>query len=260
MALRTLAELLSLIGGQLTTHDRSARLDSVADHLRWLSTATIPSAYLVELFPDLSGQAVTLTADVRHEFELPYGERVILAALAGHIRAERIFEFGTFTGATTRLLAEACPEAEVETIDLPDGTEWDPWIADVVGAAFRDLDLPITQHRANSLTFDFESRRHSYDLVFVDASHEHPDVLSDSRNALELIRPDGLIVWDDYKPGTTGVVSALNELYREGLQVVRIAGSRLAIHSPRGFDLPPTGRPWRMHPDRPRPNLDSNAG
>ena len=254
MSLARLTQLATLTLSQFWQADRGARMGSTINHLRWLKEAALPSAYLAELLPDIKGMPVCATADVAHTFELPYGERLILAAIASYLRPKKMFEFGTFTGTTTKLLAEACPTAEIETIDLPAGQfEWDPWVGEVIGMAFRDGSYPITQHRQDSRRFDFGSREGLYDLVYVDASHQHEDVVIDSRNALRLVKAEGLVVWDDYQPGTMGVVTALNELYKEGTQIVRIAASRLAIHSPQGFDLLHSDAPWRIYPNRPRP-------
>ena len=56
--------------------------------------------------------------DVRHDWELPYAERCVLDAIVRSRRPAVMFEFGTFRGATTRLLAEAAPDAVVHTLDL----------------------------------------------------------------------------------------------------------------------------------------------
>lgn len=37
-----------------------------------------------------------------------------------------------------------------------------------------------------------------FDWVYVDGSHEAPDVLRDSVHALDLLRPGGVIIWDDW--------------------------------------------------------------
>ena len=67
-------------------------------------------------------------------------------------------------------------------------------------------------------------------MVFVDASHAYEAVLSDSRQAFRMIRPGGLIIWDDYHPvHGIGVMKALAELSDEQ-PIAWIRGTRLAIH------------------------------
>jgi hypothetical protein len=80
----------------------------------------LPVMYSVDLWPELRGMKVDITLEVGHDFELPDGERVLLAGLTRLLRPRVIFEFGTFTGTTTKLLSDFAPDAIVHTIDLPD--------------------------------------------------------------------------------------------------------------------------------------------
>ena len=167
-----------------------------------------------------------------HPFELPYGERAILDGLVRHISAQSIWEFGTYTGSSTVVMAGALAEGGVvETIDLPgDGAPGRQ--ADRIGEAIRarpDLASRIVQHRCDLRQFDFRAWIGKVDLVFVDASHQYNDVLADSRIALELLSPGGVIVWDDYQAAHPGVVRALTEV-GIGYPLVHVAGSRLVVH------------------------------
>ena len=50
-------------------------------------------------------------------------------------------------------------------------------------------------------------------LVFVDGST--PSILrKDSETALQLISPEGIILWHDYQQDWPGVITGLNELYQ----------------------------------------------
>lgn len=210
----------------------------------------LPVRFLTDLWPEMSRFEARCRVDVSHHFELPYGERAVLAAIVAFIRPERIFEFGTFTGTTTTLLADCSPaSALVHTIDLPaDEITRESWIADMIGRQF--LNNPeyrsrIVSHRCNSAKFDFNAFSNQFDLVFIDASHEYADVLQDSMRALEILSPTGVIVWDDYQAAVPGVVRALNELCRRH-QLVRIARTRLVIHRREPFPNVPTrnSSPW----------------
>ena len=239
---------------------RSENARFLLNQTRWLEHNDLPVEYLVRLFPESAGMPVSVTADIDHPFELPYGERLILATLVKVIRPQLVFEFGTFTGATSRLLADAAPQAKVHTLDLPDSEMvWETWVAEVVGMYFRDEEAyegRIVQHRVNSRAFDYTEFVGRADFIFVDASHEHDDVLHDSRRALEMVSPGGLIVWDDYQPAIPGVVSALRTLRNEGVALVRIAESRLVVHRPGGWQHvhhDRAARPWSNSPIRGRP-------
>ena len=247
--------------------DRSEIFRRVADDLKWCGENRIPAEYLTRLFPEVKNGSPLHLGDVSHPFELPYAERYALSAIASAIEARSIFEFGTFTGTTTRLLADSAPGARVLTLDLPnDEILWEAWIGEVVGLAFRDAPEyagRIFQHRKNSRNFDYSELSGSFDLVFVDASHALPEVLHDSRRALELVAPAGVVVWDDYQPGFPGVVEALNQLHAEGIPLARIAHTRLVVHRPGGFavELPERNpRPWTPAPDHGRPDRIPGPG
>ena len=67
------------------------------------------------------------------------------------------------------------------------------------------------------------------DFVFVDGCHRYDFVVSDSKNALKITSPGGIVIWDDYAPYAPGVVQALNEI-SEVVDLVHLAGTSLVIH------------------------------
>jgi hypothetical protein len=183
--------------------------------------------YLADLYPEAATTTGECSLDIRHDWELPYGERVVLDGITRAKAPRVIFEFGTFTGRTTLLLALAAPDAKVHTIDLPpaDGT------SDPIGSAFagHPASSRIVCHRQDSGSFDFKPFVGTVDLTFVDASHEYDEVVADSQQALAMTAPGGLVIWDDYHPRSRGVYRALNELGRS-IPLNQIARTRLVIH------------------------------
>lgn len=223
------------------------------NHAAFLRANQLPVEFLARLFPDIGNTAAPVDVSVDHHFSLPYGERAVVAALVSHLRPRTVFEFGTFTGGTTRMMADLLPASStIHTIDLPD--EEMAW--PVGGQDFRDPAYAerIVMHRAKTAAFDFEPFKSSVDFVFVDASHAYDDIVADSRFALEIVNAGGVVVWDDYQPRTMGVVTALNELSRK-IQLVRIAYTRLVIFRQQPFpDIEATHRePWVDHPPRATP-------
>src|SRR5574342_468393 len=106
----------------------------VTDELKFCTRNRIPSDYFTRLFPEVKDGTPLHLGDISHPFELPYAERYMLASIASAIQPRTIFEFGTFTGTTTRLLADSAPGARVHTIDLPGGEAvWENWIGEVAG-------------------------------------------------------------------------------------------------------------------------------
>jgi hypothetical protein len=84
------------------------------------------------------------------------------------------------------------------------------------GSRYRDTEeeTRITQLLGDSAHFDYASWRGRMDFVFVDGSHALDYVLSDSMNALTLLKPEGgIIVWHDYGEWP-GVTLALKHLYQ----------------------------------------------
>ena len=61
-------------------------------------------------------------------------------------------------------------------------------------------------------------------------------VVSDSRKALQMVKPGGVVLWHDYNSATTGVFRALNELAK-ALPLVHLEGTDLvAYHVPPVLD------------------------
>src|SRR5258706_15592823 len=177
---------------------------------------------------------------------------VVLIAAVAQRKPKRLFEFGTFDGnSTLNLAANAGPEAEVWTLDLPqtqladarfeiDSREAKYVMKSVSGSRFANTPeaRKITQLYGDSATFDYGPYIGRMDFVFVDASHAYEYVTSDSRNALSLIgRRNGVIFWHDYS-AWDGVTRALTELY-EGDTVFAdlkwIDGTTLAVWDVHGF-------------------------
>lgn len=52
-------------------------------------------------------------------------------------------------------------------------------------------------------------------LLFIDGSHEYDDVKADFLNFIDLVIPDGQIVFDDYSENFPGVVRFVHELIRD---------------------------------------------
>ena len=173
-------------------------------------------------------------------------EAWILAVLSK--RARLMFEFGTASGRTSYLWARNSPSgARVVTLTLsPTETaayrrEEGDAESDTRNAldesrfsAFYYTGTPvaskITQLYGDSKAFDERPWEAQCDLVFVDGSHARSYVESDSRKALRLARPGGLVLWHDYRgPVLPGVYETLNALARE-LPLVHIAGTSLVAY------------------------------
>jgi predicted O-methyltransferase YrrM len=160
---------------------------------------------------------------------------ISLVTIARGVGATRVFEIGTYNGLTALTLALNLPDATIETLDLPSGVKpqlqaqsHDTVIyGDDEERLYRSSPVAdrIVQHLGDSATFDFSHLRASFDLVYVDGAHSRAYVENDTRVAYELVKADGVIVWDDYwrrMPDVSAVLHSLPE------PIHRIAGTRLA--------------------------------
>ena len=195
-----------------------------------------PDMSFAELFPEypLQEECVSSRSLDRHMWNVRLDEEIYLGLIIKAIQARRIFEIGTFNGATTRHMAEtAGPDAQVFTLDLPeaefDRTQTpDSFQGAGVGEKFRNspVEQQITQLLGDSTHFDFSPYERSMDLVFVDAAHDYVHGVVDSRNALRLVRPGGVVVWHDF--GWPGLAQAIREA-TIGYPLARLSRTTLAV-------------------------------
>jgi hypothetical protein len=219
-------------GRLLGDSDRVNNLRSLAQLWTFRDESrVIPELVLSEIFPDIPHVHSSLPRLMKHMWDLPFGERAILDGIVRLLAPQTIFEFGTATGATTVLLADAAPDgAVIHTVDLPE--ESGPEIgADVVGQEFNgkpQYTSIIVQHRVDLRSFDVAPFRRAVDFIFVDAGHDFDSVTQDSAIAFEMLRPGGCIVWDDYQPIHWETVRALNQV-NSSHRLARIAYSRFVL-------------------------------
>jgi hypothetical protein len=163
-------------------------------------------------------------------------------------RAETIFEFGTCTGKTAWLLAANAPQATITTLTLrPEdlgsyktsrGDDKKAERGALVESRFStfyyqgtDAEKRITQLFGDSKELDEQPLAGKFDLVFVDGSHARSYVESDSKKALAMVKPGGLVLWHDYRGPRRerDVFQVLNQLAKK-IDLVHIEGTYLVAH------------------------------
>ena len=173
-------------------------------------------------------------------------EAWVLAVLSKKARV--MFEFGTCTGRTAYLWARnSAPDAKIVTLTLgPDDVASykkegeDTGSATAVAISESKFDTfyysgtpvagKVTQLFGDSKTFDETPWAGQCDLVFVDGSHARSYVQSDSKKALRLVKPGGLVLWHDYRGHKLrGVFETLNEMARD-LPLVNIRGTSIVAY------------------------------
>lgn len=184
-------------------------------------------------------------------------ESALLVALTKMLDAQTIFEFGTFMGATTLLLAEnSSDDTKVFTIDISEselaelasnnGTlaeEKDDYLRDVrisrkakcIEAADAKVKAKISEILMNSHKFKPSEYglNDNTDLIFVDGGHDSKTIRIDSENAFTMRSEKGAIIWHDYN---SPVFSEVTEFLRQHPlreQIIFIEDTQMAIYWPR---------------------------
>ena len=202
----------------------------------------LPAIGIEHICPEASTLELSLTATPAREHALPSDEYFCLAALARSSEPSLAFEIGTNRGRSTRLIAEMAPEhAKVYTLDLPpermlDGKCFKEARGEFIGEEFRNHPArsKITQLYGDSKTFDFSPFHGRCDFIFIDGDHSYEGVKADTDHALKMLKPGGIIVWDDYHPVYgPGVMRCLEELART-TPVHQIKGTRFGYYQAAG--------------------------
>jgi predicted O-methyltransferase YrrM len=169
-----------------------------------------------------------------------------LGAVARAVQPSAILEFGTYLGVSALAMVLNVPSScRIYTLDLPDAAEPTsvPHLNTLdqqhirqsrrrVGEAFLETKYAsqITQLREDSMTFRPEKHFQSVDLAYVDGGHSSPVIAKDTENALRVLSPAGVIVWDDYFHLYPDVVQFLDNFSRNHA-LYAIAGTNYVIHS-----------------------------
>src|SRR5579885_3469201 len=190
-------------------------------------TRKLPTRHPAEVWPGVEAAAVTLRPFAGRFGNVTRYELMLLCAVAKHLGARALFEFGTFDGLTTwHLAANAGPEARVWTLDLPPDHParafkgHDRRVGKIHGVAVGEQfagtaeAARVEQLYGDSLALDPEPFRRKIDFCFIDAGHDYPHVCRDTANALAMVRPGGVIFWHDYSRWWPGVQKCLDGLAR----------------------------------------------
>jgi predicted O-methyltransferase YrrM len=233
--------------GVLDAYRRSRRgKPRVRPHFEDVAPA-IPIRPLDALFPGIDRADIIVPASQIHRGDsmlCPAPELLAIGAICAALQPSRVFEIGTYTGSTTLIMSRNTPpHARITTLDLAPGARdshrhglgtggFRPF---PVGAAFQGTPGAdrIEQVFADSTSFSYDPYLGQMDLVFIDADHTYAFVQRDTEAALRMLKPGGVIIWDDYvhspaHPECAGVTRCVNEL-AETRPCYLIEGTRLAI-------------------------------
>jgi len=164
-----------------------------------------------------------------------------IGSIAKARRAKTVVEFGTYLGVGTITLAMNSPkESKIYTIDLPDDPgheERSDWkfvesSRHRVGERFSSFEsgAPIIQLRADSRKLRLIEEVKSAELILVDGGHTYEIVRADTENAMSVLAPGGIILWDDYNIfWQDHVVRFLDSLMEGSMKLRRVEGTSIVV-------------------------------
>lgn len=163
-----------------------------------------------------------------------------LCNLVAALQPRKILEIGSFKGLTTLNIAMNAPQAEIHTLDLPQGVDSattkfdtnDPEIIASRGGYYyegRPEAQRIRQHYGDTATFDYGEIGTGVDFCLIDAAHSYEYVRNDTIKSLPLMSDNSLLLWHDYgrndflaaPQDSWGVTRFLNKLGHAGVRILQ---------------------------------------
>jgi predicted O-methyltransferase YrrM len=191
------------------------------------ATKGIRTLTLEQVFPGISSVPVELGAIDTDTAHLNKVDMIYVVAIARHIKAKKIFEFGTYLGRTTAHLAMSPYAEKVYSLDISPDADFEamklgPAITNVIASGLQGhfyKNSPakdrVTQLHGDTRTFDYGPYEKSMDFIFVDAGHTYDLVKNDTEKAMKLVGPKGVVVWHDFAAKAPGLVKFFQEFSRE---------------------------------------------
>jgi predicted O-methyltransferase YrrM len=173
-------------------------------HADWFSFLKLDPA-LQERSRDVMEQTLEISQGMMHRIDIES-----LAAAVLYCKPKRVFEIGTYRGASSEMILHLLPKARVISIafvnDRQAGRQFnnDELSAEEVGALVsagnrsRFTQLIGDSHKVDPETFVRDHGR--MDLVFIDGDHSREGVRQDTELARAILAPGGAIAWHDANP------------------------------------------------------------
>ena len=157
-------------------------------------------------------------------------EKTIICAFIKNRNCKKIFEFGTFLGSTTAMMAlNSKKNCKIFSIDLPHSKNkrlkfsysrfnkikkifntsnqnendnclkkvYDTFGSFYISKLKKKFKKKIQLLKNDSTKFNFTKFKNYFDIVFIDGGHNIEILKQDTRNALYITKKNGIIIWHD---------------------------------------------------------------
>lgn len=166
--------------------------------------------------------------------KIPYWERVISKVKKGPWNC---LEIGSYEGRSSCWILENLPDSRLTCVDTFEGSVEH---TDIQKTGIYERFMDNTKEWKDRLTVlrgqsDIVVRamkpEPTYDFIYIDGSHEGPDVLTDIVLCWKLLKSGGLCIFDDYNlyPGVTDSVNCVMHIYKSQVKEVHGGYDQLLI-------------------------------
>jgi len=131
--------------------------------------------------------------DEYYFLSMPQEDREIFYALLQRMQPKSYFEFGTGRGTSIDTVRSIMPDCEIASMDIRN-----PKDARKINKGLGPLDDKARYIICNGHGWKIPPAYMAYfDVVLVDGGHDMPSCAADTARALQMVRPNGMIVWHD---------------------------------------------------------------
>jgi predicted O-methyltransferase YrrM len=150
----------------------------------------------------------------------PWIDVCVILTLMRRYKPRTFLEIGTNQGCTSLAIKKKFPDLAITTIDPGDKIPSDerPSIQDgeylsqnEIGSALKPYpDVIVIKEKFEDV--DFKDSK--FDCIYIDGNHSYAEVINDTKRALSLIAPGGVIIWHDVNNAkeVTDALSAFRNL------------------------------------------------